>query len=115
MKRKIASTGPSKNFWSQIETPYVSSYMAYAIWELVPTWLRVPIWSGTRSQSISKMAASIPGNEVEKMKQVQLSDVSTELGEQARHSNRSVSTQGVHSQQLLKGMLVEKSLKKGKI
>ena len=47
MKRKIASTGPSKNFLSQIETPCVSSYMAYAIWELVPTWLRVPIWSGT--------------------------------------------------------------------
>ena len=38
MKRKIASTGPSKNFLSQIETPCVSPYMAYA---------RVPIWSGT--------------------------------------------------------------------
>ena len=48
MKRKIASTGPSKNFLSQIETPYVISYMAYAIKELVPTWLRVPIWSGTQ-------------------------------------------------------------------
>ena len=48
MKRiKIASTGPSKNFLSQIETPCVGSYMAYAIQELVPTWLRVPIWSGT--------------------------------------------------------------------
>ena len=53
MKRKIASTiiqltiGPSKNFLSQIETRWVSSYMAYAISELVPTWLRVPIWSGT--------------------------------------------------------------------
>ena len=47
MKRKIASAGPSKNFLSQIETPCVSSYMAYAILELVPTWLRVPIWSGT--------------------------------------------------------------------
>ena len=48
MKRKITSTGPSKNFLSQIETPYVSSYMAYAMKELVPTWLRVPIWSGTK-------------------------------------------------------------------
>ena len=53
MKRKIASTiiqltiGPSKNFLSQIETGCVSSYLAYAIQELVPTWLRVPIWSGT--------------------------------------------------------------------
>ena len=48
MKRKIASAGPSKNFLSQIETPYVSSCIAYAILELVPTWLRVPIWSGTK-------------------------------------------------------------------
>ena len=47
MKRQIASTRPSKNFLSQIETPCVSSYMAYAIQELVPTCLRVPIWSGT--------------------------------------------------------------------
>ena len=37
MKRKIASTiiqltiGPSKNFLSLIETPCISSYMAYAI------------------------------------------------------------------------------------
>ena len=39
--------GPSKNFLSHIGTPCVSSYMAYAIWELVPTWLKVLTWSGT--------------------------------------------------------------------
>ena len=40
---------PSKNFLSHIGTPYVSSYMAYAIseLELVPTWLKVLTWSGT--------------------------------------------------------------------
>ena len=50
---KIVSTiiqltiGPSKNFLSHIGTPYVSSYMAYDIWELVRTWLKVLTWSGT--------------------------------------------------------------------
>ena len=39
--------GPSKNFLSHIGTHCVSFYMAYAILELVPTWLRVLTWSGT--------------------------------------------------------------------
>ena len=39
--------GPSKNFLSHIGTRCVSSYMAYAIQELVPTWLKVLTWSGT--------------------------------------------------------------------
>ena len=39
--------GPSKHFLSHIGTRCVSSYMAYAIWELVPTWLKVLTWSGT--------------------------------------------------------------------
>ena len=52
---KIASTiiqlttvGPSKNFLSHIETPCVSSNMAHAKKELVPTWLKVLTWSGTK-------------------------------------------------------------------
>ena len=39
--------GPSNNFLSHIGTRCVSSYMAYAILQLVPTWLKVLTWSGT--------------------------------------------------------------------
>ena len=59
MKRKIASTGPSKNFLSQIETPCVSLYVAYAILELVPIWLRVPIWSGTNRSTDQRTESSL--------------------------------------------------------
>ena len=51
--------GPSKNFLSHIGTPYISSCMAYAIWELVPTWLKVLTWSGTQVISPLVLSASI--------------------------------------------------------
>ena len=52
-----------KNFLSDIGTPCVSSYMVYAIWELVPTWLKVLTWSGTfglRASSSSWSLQNLP-------------------------------------------------------
>ena len=45
-KDYLLTTGPSRNFLSHTGTPCVSSCMAYAIQELVPTWLRVLSRSG---------------------------------------------------------------------